>query len=106
MKRKLLVAGLATICVACSAAGIAACAPDAPEAQEGTIYQTGVETFWVGVGKAYMTFEYAEEPETPEEGAIYGYVFNVNVPNTSMQMATASATTAARICPQRHPKLP
>lgn len=79
MKRKLLAAGLATICVACSAAGIAACAPDAPEAQEGTIYQTGVETFWVGVGKAYMTFEYAEEPETPEEGAIYGYVFNVNV---------------------------
>ena len=79
MKRKLLVAGLATICVACSAAGIAACAPDAPEAQEGTIYQTGVETFWVGVGKAYITFEYAEEPETPEEGAIYGYVFNVNV---------------------------
>lgn len=79
MKRKLLVAGLASICVACSAAGIAACAPDAPEAQEGTIYQTGVETFWVGVGKAYMTFEYAEEPETPEEGAIYGYVFNVNV---------------------------
>lgn len=79
MKRKLLAAGLATICVACSAAGFAACAPDAPEAQEGTIYQTGVETFWVGVGKAYMTFEYAEEPETPEEGAIYGYVFNVNV---------------------------
>ena len=79
MKRKLLAAGLATICVACSAAGIAACAPDAPEAKEGTIYQTGVETFWVGVGKAYMTFEYAEEPETPEEGAIYGYVFNVNV---------------------------
>ena len=79
MKRKLLAAGLATICVACSAAGFAACAPDAPEAKEGTIYQTGVETFWVGVGKAYMTFEYAEEPETPEEGAIYGYVFNVNV---------------------------
>ncbi len=79
MKRKLLAAGLATICVACSAAGFAACAPDAPEAKEGTIYQTGVETFWVGVGKAYMTFEYAEEPETPEEGAIYGYGFNVNV---------------------------
>lgn len=79
MKRKLLVAGLAVVCVACSAAGLAACAPDAPEAQEGTIYQTEVQTFWVGVGKAYMTFEYAEEPETPEEGAIYGYVFNVNV---------------------------
>lgn len=79
MKRKLLMAGLASICVACSATGLAACAPDAPVAQEGTIYQTEVQTFWVGIGKAYMTFEYAEEPETPEDGAVYGYVFNVNV---------------------------
>lgn len=79
MKKKFFLAGLTSLCLACSVAGFAACAPDAPEAQEGTIYQTGVETFWVGVGKAYMTFEYAEEPETPEEGAIYGYVFNVNV---------------------------
>lgn len=79
MKRKLLVAGLASICVACSATGLAACAPDAPVAQDGTIYQTEVQTFWVGIGKAYMTFEYAEEPETPEDGAVYGYVFNVNV---------------------------
>ena len=79
MKKKFLLAGLTSLCLACSVAGFAACAPDAPEAQEGTIYQTGVETFWVGVGKAYMTFEYAEEPESPEEGAIYGYVFNVNV---------------------------
>lgn len=79
MKKKFLLAGLTSLCLACSVAGFAACAPDAPEAQEDTIYQTGVETFWVGVGKAYITFEYAEEPETPEEGAIYGYVFNVNV---------------------------
>lgn len=79
MKKKFFLAGLTSLCLACSVAGFAACAPDAPGAQEGTIYQTGVETFWVGVGKAYMTFEYAEEPETPEEGAIYGYVFNVNV---------------------------
>lgn len=79
MKKKFLLAGLTSLCLACSVAGFAACAPDAPETQEGTIYQTGVETFWVGVGKAYMTFEYVEEPETPEEGAIYGYVFNVNV---------------------------
>ena len=79
MKKKFFLAGLTSLCLACSVAGFAACAPDAPEAQEGTIYQTGVETFWVGVGKAYMTFEYAEEPESPEEGAIYGYVFNVNV---------------------------
>lgn len=79
MKKKFLLAGLTSLCLACSVAGFAACAPDAPEAQEGTIYQTGVETFWVGVGKAYMTFEYAEEPETPEEDTLYGYVFNVNV---------------------------
>lgn len=79
MKKKFLLAGLTSLCLACSVAGFAACAPDAPEAQEGTIYQTGVETFWVGVGKAYMTFEYAEEPETPEEDTRYGYVFNVNV---------------------------
>ena len=79
MKKKFFLAGLTSLSLACSVAGFAACTPDAPEAQEGTIYQTGVETFWVGVGKAYMTFEYAEEPETPEEGAIYGYVFNVNV---------------------------
>ena len=79
MKKKFFLAGLTSLCLACSVAGFAACAPDAPGAQEGTIYQTGVETFWVGVGKAYMTFEYVEEPETPEEGAIYGYVFNVNV---------------------------
>lgn len=79
MKKKFFLAGLTSLCLACFVAGFAACAPDAPEAQEGTIYQTGIETFWVGVGKAYMTFEYAEEPETPEEGAIYGYVFNVNV---------------------------
>ena len=67
MKKKFFLAGLTSLCLACFVAGFAACAPDAPEAQEGTIYQTGIETFWVGVGKAYMTFEYAEEPESPEE---------------------------------------
>ena len=45
MKKKFLLAGLTSLCLACSVAGFAACAPDAPEAQEGTIYQTGVETF-------------------------------------------------------------
>ena len=48
MKKKIVLAGLTSLCLACSAAAFAACAPDAPEAQEGTIYQTGVETFWVG----------------------------------------------------------
>ena len=79
MKKKIVLAGLTSLCPACSTAAFAACAPDAPEAQEGTLYQTGVETFWVGIGKAYMTFDYIEEPETPEEDTLYGYVFNVNV---------------------------
>ncbi len=68
MKRKFLLTGLMSLC-AISAAAFAACAPDAPEAKEGTVYQTGVETFWVGVGKAYMTFENIDSEN----------VFNVNV---------------------------
>ena len=55
MKKKFFLAGLTSLCLACFVAGFAACAPDAPEAQEGTIYQTDVETFWGVVGKAYMT---------------------------------------------------
>ncbi len=69
MKHKFLAAGLTAACVACAAVSFAACTPEAPETQEGTIYQTGVETFWVGVGKAYMTFDQAED----------GNIFNVNV---------------------------
>lgn len=69
MNRKLLLAGLMSLCVASSAAAFAACSPEAPEAKEGTIYQTGVETFWVGVGKAYMTFENVDSEA----------VFHVNV---------------------------
>ena len=56
MKKKFFLAGLTSLSLAWSVAGFAACTPDAPEAQECTIYQTGVETFLVGVGKAYMTF--------------------------------------------------
>ena len=69
MNKKFFLAAFASLCVGCGAAGLAACTPEAPEAQEGTIYQTGVETFWVGIGKAYMTFENIEGE----------YVFNVNV---------------------------
>lgn len=77
--KKFLIAGLTALCIGCGAAGLAACVPDAPEAQEGTLFQTGVKTFWVGIGKAYMSFEYVEEPAEPEADAVYGYVFNVNV---------------------------
>lgn len=69
MRSKRLIAGLAALCIGITATGLAACGPDTPEATEGTIYQTGVETFWVGIGKAYMTFEYTDGQ----------YVFNVNV---------------------------
>ena len=69
MNKKFFLAAFASLCVGCGAAGLAACTPEAPEAQEGTIYQTGVETFWVGIGKAYMTFENIEGEQ----------VFNVNV---------------------------
>ena len=60
---------------------LTACGTDEepPAPQEGTLYQTGVETFWAGIGKAYISFEYLETPETPEEGELYGNVFRVNV---------------------------
>lgn len=77
MKRKWLLAGFTSLCLACSAVGLAACAPDTPDVQEGALYQTEVETFWMGIGKAYFSFDYVEEPEAPEEGALYGYVFHL-----------------------------
>lgn len=52
--------------------------PDKPPVQEGAIYQTESKIIWSGVaGVAYISFEYIEEPETPEEGKLYGYVFKV-----------------------------
>lgn len=52
--------------------------PDKPPVQDGAIYQTESKIIWSGVaGVAYMSFEYIEEPETPEEGQLYGYVFKV-----------------------------
>ena len=54
-----------------------------PEVGKGILYQTQLQSFWVGVGKAYRTFENNPEPETKEEGKLYGYVFNVNVSSDS-----------------------
>lgn len=42
---------------------------DPPEAKEGTLYQTPVQSFWAGIGNAYITFESADGKQT----------FNVNV---------------------------
>ena len=74
--------GLALGAAACLTLGmLTACGTDEepPAPQEGTLYQTGVETFWAGIGKAYISFEYLDTPETPEEGELYGNVFRVNV---------------------------
>ncbi len=52
--------------------------PEQPETKEGALYQTEAQIIWSGVaGVSYISFEYVEEPETPEEGALYGNVFNV-----------------------------
>lgn len=69
MRNKLFAVGLTALCAACSAAALAGCKPEPPAAKEGVVYQTGVETFWVNVGKAYMTFENNDGEQ----------VFNVNV---------------------------
>lgn len=74
MKNKLF--GFALLGVASASFVLASCSTEPPAAKEGVIYQTSVESFWVGVGHAYMTFEYVEEAE---EGELSGYVFKVNV---------------------------
>lgn len=58
MKKKFV--GLALGAAACLTLGmLTACGTDEepPAPQEGTLYQTGVETFWAGIGKAYISFE-------------------------------------------------
>lgn len=78
MKKKIL-----TICIIASlviaALSFAACNDDPPAAKEGTMYQSEIESFWFGVGKAYITLDYIPEPSEPVEGEKYGYLFNVNV---------------------------
>lgn len=76
-KRAILV--LTAICLFATMFTLVACNNDAPEKKEGVLYQSDVESFWVGIGKAYMTLEHITEPETPEEGKLYGNVFNVIV---------------------------
>lgn len=47
---------------------------------EGEIYRTKTESFWVGVGKAYMSFQHKEAPEgQADDGELYGNVFYVMV---------------------------
>lgn len=48
---------------------------------EGELYRTKTESFWVGVGKAYMSFQHKEEPEnkSADDKELYGDVFYVMV---------------------------
>lgn len=79
MKKKSVLV-LVALCLVVSMFALVACNDDkAPEKKEGVLYQSDVQLFWVGIGKAYMTLEHITEPETPEEGKLYGNVFNVIV---------------------------
>ena len=56
---------------------------DAPVAQveDGEIYRTKTESFWVGVGKAYISFQHKEEPanKPADDTELYGDVFYIMV---------------------------
>lgn len=49
--------------------------------EEGELYRTPVETFWAGVGKAYISFQHKEEPanKAADDIEIYGDVFQIMV---------------------------
>ncbi len=56
---------------------------DAPVSQveDGEIYRTQTESFWAGIGKAYISFQHKEEPEnkTADDTELYGDVFYIMV---------------------------
>ena len=85
MKRRFITI-LSAICLVLSMSLVAACSgcsKKPPKAGDGVVYQTGAQSFWVGVGQAYMTFENVAEPEQKEENALYGNVFYVRVSSDS-----------------------
>lgn len=85
MKRRFITI-LFAICLVLSMSLVAACSgcsKKPPKAGEGVVYQTGAQSFWVGVGQAYMTFENVAESEQKEENTLYGKVFYVKVSSDS-----------------------
>ena len=78
MKKRALILLLAFFAITALTA-FAGCNKKTPEPTAGTIYKTKTESFWMGVGNAYITFEYEKEPEDKTEESVYGYVFNVMV---------------------------
>ena len=49
--------------------------------ESGEIYRTKTESFWVGVGKAYISFQHKEEPaqKSADDKNLYGDVFYIMV---------------------------
>lgn len=50
-----------------------------PPTVDTVYFVTEKQSFWIGIGSSYLSFEYRVEPEIPEEGKLYGYVFEVYV---------------------------
>lgn len=68
--RKVFAIVLALVLTMSIAFAVTACKDkEPPAAKEGTLYQTPVQSFWSGIGNAYITFESADGKQT----------FNVNV---------------------------
>lgn len=78
MKKKILTVCLIATMIATVFAFVA-CAEETPEVKEGTLYQSDVEIFWFGVGKAYIALDYVPQPAEPVEGEKYGNLFNLYV---------------------------
>ncbi len=63
--------------------GLGKSSADAPVSQveDGEIYRTQTESFWAGIGKAYISFQHKEEPENKvaDDTELYGDVFYIMV---------------------------
>lgn len=70
-KKRVLALVLALVLVLAFAFAAVACKDEKepPKAKEGTLYQTPVQSFWAGIGNAYITFESKDGEQ----------IFNVNV---------------------------
>lgn len=79
MKRRRLCKVISMLLIA--ALLVAGCGKKAAEVKDGAIYVTDTESFWVGVGTAYISFEHHAQPETTsaDDKTLYGDVFYIYV---------------------------
>jgi hypothetical protein len=79
MKKKISLV-ISVICLLVLMFTLISCSKEeTPKQQEGVIYQSEVKAFWVGIGRAYVTFEHTTAPSEIEEGKLYGDIFSVIV---------------------------